>query len=80
MGYSEYFHSTDGRGYQFLAEQVKQLDAINPQVASRLITPLIQFKGFDKERQALMKSELVTLRKEANLSKDLIEKLDAAIV
>jgi len=75
----KYFHCIRGRGYQFLANQVALLNDINPQVASRLITPLIQFKGFDKQRQQLMRGELERLSKLANLSKDLKEKLDAAL-
>ena len=75
----KYFHCITGRGYQFLAKQVALLNTINPQVASRLITPLIQFKGLDKRHQTLMKKELVKLRSLENLSKDLAEKLDAAI-
>ena len=75
----KYFHCITGRGYQFLAKQVALLNTINPQVASRLINPLIQFKGLDKRHQALMKAELVKLRSLENLSIDLTEKLDAAI-
>jgi aminopeptidase N len=75
----KYFHCISGRGYQFLSKQITLLNTINPQVASRLITPLIQYKGVNKPRQALMKAELVKLRSLENLSKDLAEKLDAAI-
>ena len=74
-----HFHCISGRGYQFLAKQIAMLNVINPQVASRLITPLIQFKGLDKTRQQLIKTELVELRALDNLSKDLVEKLDAAL-
>lgn len=75
----KYFHCLSGKGYQFLTEQIIQLNEINPQVASRLITPLIQFKGFDQARQKLMKAELNKLVILPNLSKDLKEKLDAAL-
>jgi aminopeptidase N len=75
----KYFHCASGRGYQFLSEQVARLNALNPQVASRLITPLIQFKGFEPNRQQLMKAQLHSLRKLPDLSKDLLEKLDAAL-
>jgi aminopeptidase N len=74
-----HFHSACGRGYQFLAEQISLLNEINPQVASRLITPLIQFKGLDKARQAQIKVILTALHNLDNLSKDLKEKLDAAL-
>lgn len=73
------FHCRSGRGYQFLSKYISKLNEINPQVASRLITPLIQYDNFDLERQQLMKNELIELSKIANLSKDLSEKLDAAL-
>jgi aminopeptidase N len=74
-----YFHCQSGEGYQFLAEQIALLNEINPQVASRLITPLIQFRSFDLSRQELMRAELEKLTTLKNLSKDLKEKLDAAL-
>lgn len=74
-----HFHSLTGDGYKFLANQIALLDDINPQVASRLITPLIQYKGFDKVRQKLMRTELEKLSLLPTLSKDLKEKLDAAL-
>ncbi len=74
-----YFHCASGRGYQFLIEQLILLNDINPQVASRLITPLIQFKSFDKARQTMIKIKLEQLTKQVSLSKDLQEKLDAAL-
>ncbi|WDD96991.1 aminopeptidase N [Thalassomonas actiniarum] len=75
----QYFHCQSGRGYQFLAEQIKRLNEINPQVASRLITPLIQYKEYDLSRQQLMLEQLKVLRALPQLSKDLLEKLDAAL-
>ena len=74
-----FFHCDTGKGYQFLSEQLTKLDKINPQVASRLVTPLIQFKEFEPKRQQLMKAELVKLSQLENLSKDLKEKLNAAL-
>jgi aminopeptidase N len=74
-----YFHCNKGRGYKFLADQIILLNKINPQVASRLITPLIQFKEFDSPRQKLMISELERIKLTPGLARDLIEKLDAAL-
>ena len=74
-----YFHCASGRGYQFLIDQLIKLNDINPQVASRLITPLIQFKSFDQDRQIMIKAKLEQLVKQEELSKDLKEKLDAAL-
>ena len=79
MNNPKYFHCNTGRGYQFLASQIAKLNEINPQVASRLITPLIQYKSFNPTHQKLMKAELITLQKLPNLSNDLKEKLDAAL-
>jgi aminopeptidase N len=75
----KYFHCLTGKGYQFLSKQIEKLNEINPQVASRLITPLIQYKGFDLSRQALMKAELEKISQLPKLSRDLQEKLDAAL-
>ncbi|XQW86660.1 aminopeptidase N [Thalassotalea piscium] len=74
-----YFHCETGKGYQFLADQICQLNDINPQVASRLITSLIQYQDFDEKRQNLMKQQLMRISSLASLSKDLKEKLDAAL-
>ena len=79
MSNPKYFHCKTGRGYKFLAEQIAKLNDINPQVASRLITPLIQFKRFAPEYQNLMKAELLNLQALPKLSNDLKEKLDAAL-
>ncbi|MGB1197498.1 MAG: aminopeptidase N [Thalassotalea sp.] len=76
---ARHFHCESGRGYQFLADQICLLNDINPQVASRLITVLIQFKDFDQYRQGLMKGELLRISALPTLSKDLKEKLDAAL-
>ncbi len=79
MNNPRYFHCESGRGYDFLLAQLHLLNDINPQVASRLITPLIQFKSFDKPRQKLIKAKLFELTEQVTLSKDLKEKLDAAL-
>jgi len=76
---ARHFHCASGKGYRFLAKHIESLNIINPQVAARLITPLIQFKNFDLTRQQLMKAELIKLSQLTNLSKDLQEKLDAAL-
>ena len=79
MNNPKYFHSTSGKGYTFLADNIAELNIINPQVASRLITPLIQFNSFAQPHKQLMKAQLVRLQTLPNLSNDLKEKLDAAL-
>ncbi|WP_415911402.1 aminopeptidase N [Neptuniibacter sp. QD37_11] len=67
------FHAKDGSGYQFLADRIIELNAQNPQVASRMVTPLSRWKKYDKVRQALMFKELERIRDSGNLSKDVFE-------
>ncbi|QUM89390.1 aminopeptidase N [Moritella sp. 36] len=73
------FHAIDGSGYVFLTDILCQLNSSNPQIASRLITPLIEFKKFDQTRQALMKAQLIRLSKLGGLATDLFEKIDRAL-
>ena len=68
-----HFHAADGSGYDFLTEQVIQLDAKNPQVAARLLSVLSRWKRYDAPRQALMKAALEKIIATKNLSKDAFE-------
>lgn len=73
------FHRLDGKGYQFVTDILIKLNRVNPQVAARVITPLIQFKKFDESRQHLMKASLQQLLDLPDLSKDLFEKVSKAL-
>ena len=73
------FHADNGSGYQFLTDYLIELDTTNPQVASRLVTPLTQWQHYNAERQALMKRQLSRLLDNKNLSKDLYEKVSKAL-
>ncbi|MGM0442932.1 MAG: aminopeptidase N C-terminal domain-containing protein, partial [Fibrobacterota bacterium] len=73
------FHEADGAGYRFLREQIEILNSENPQVASRLIDPLLQFSRYDDHRRRLMLGELQTLHARKDLSKDLYEKVEKAV-
>ncbi len=67
------FHATDGQGYAFLAEQVLNLDGLNPQVAARLLTPLTRWRRHDTVRQALMRTALERILAAPALSPDVYE-------
>ncbi len=67
------FHRIDGSGYRFLADQVLTLDALNPQIASRLLRTITRWRRYDPIRQALMKSELERILSTSPLSKDVFE-------
>jgi aminopeptidase N len=67
------FHQADGSGYRFLADQVITLNALNPQIASRLLGPLTRWGKYDDARQALMKAELERILASGELSSDVFE-------
>ena len=69
----EQFHALDGSGYSWLADKIKQLNAINPQVAARLVSPLTQWQRFAPTYGKLMKEQLKAIQAVANLSNDLAE-------
>ncbi|WP_439328409.1 aminopeptidase N [Lonepinella sp. BR2357] len=73
------FHAVDGSGYRFLTEILLRLNQSNPQVAARLIEPLVRFRRYDSQRQQLMKRALQRLFEVENLSRDLFEKIEKAL-
>ncbi len=73
------FHDKSGAGYRFAGEILRELNSSNPQVASRLIDPLLKFRKYDEERQVLIRKELEQLKAMDNLAKDLFEKVSKAL-
>ncbi|ORM81101.1 aminopeptidase N [Pantoea deleyi] len=73
------FHARDGSGYKFLVEMLTDLNSRNPQVAARMVEPLIRLKRYDEERQALMRQALEQLLALDKLSGDLYEKISRAL-
>ncbi|MFS0827795.1 aminopeptidase N [Pseudomonas phoenicis] len=67
------FHAADGSGYRFLADLVIELNALNPQIASRQLAPLTRWRKYDAARQALMKGELQRILDSGALSSDVYE-------
>lgn len=67
------FHALDGQAYAFLAEQVQVLDALNPQIASRLVEPLTHWQRFSEPHSTLMKQQLQQLLDNNQLSNDSYE-------
>jgi len=67
------FHNLSGQGYQFLADIVIKLNKTNPQIAARLLLPLIQWKNYDANRQLMMKVQLQRISETPDLAKDLYE-------
>ena len=67
------FHNLSGQGYQFLADIVISLNKTNPQIAARLLLPLIQWKKYDANRQLMMKVQLQRVSETPDLAKDVFE-------
>lgn len=67
------FHRADGAGYRFLADQVITLNALNPQIASRLLGPLTRWRKYAPARQAQMRGELERILASGELSSDVYE-------
>lgn len=72
-------HRADGKSYIWLREAIARLNDSNPQVASRLLSSLLQWRRFDPTRQAQLKVELEALRKLPGLANDLYEKVEQSL-
>ncbi|GAB3459978.1 aminopeptidase N [Massilia terrae] len=73
------FHVPDGSGYQFWAEQVIALDALNPQVASRLARAMDRWRRYAPVLQAHMKKALQQVNGQKKLSNDVREVISKAL-
>ena len=67
------FHASDGSGYEFLADQILEIDKFNPQVAARMVPPLGRWRRFDAARQTLMKTQLERIAGMTQISRDVAE-------
>ncbi|MCW9047097.1 MAG: aminopeptidase N [Gammaproteobacteria bacterium] len=67
------FHHLSGQGYEFLADIVIKLNKTNPQIAARLLLPLIQWKNYAANRQLMMKAQLQRISETPDLAKDVFE-------
>lgn len=73
------FHLEDGSAYQFLAEQIIAIDQLNPQIASRLLTPLTQWKQYNEHYAELMRHALLAVKQSQALSADVKEVLEKSL-
>ncbi len=67
------FHGSDGGGYALLADAVLTVEALNPQLAARLLVPLGRWRRQDAGRQALMKAALERILAVEGLSPNVYE-------
>jgi aminopeptidase N len=73
------FHREDGKGYEFVADTILELDAINHQVAARLTGCFNLWKRYDDKRQAQMKSCLERIAAAEGLSRNVYEIVTRAL-
>jgi len=73
------FHDVSGFGYELLEEYIEIIDAMNPQIASRLCVPLTRWKRYNETRQQLMKSALQRLVSLPDLSNDVSELVEKSL-
>jgi aminopeptidase N len=73
------FHNRDGSGYQFMADVVIEMNAVNPKTAAALAKKFTQFKRYDEERQKLMIGEMERIMETPQLAAGIKEILGKAL-
>ncbi len=67
-------------GYAFLAEQIRAIDARNPQVASRLARCFDRWKKFDADHQHHARLALISIREHPGLSRNVSEVVQRSLL
>ncbi|WP_374338380.1 aminopeptidase N [Methyloversatilis sp.] len=74
-----HFHAADGSGYAYAAGVIRELDPLNPQVASRIARTFDRWRRFDDGRQAHALRALESIRALPGLSADVAEVVGRAL-
>ncbi|VAW42570.1 Membrane alanine aminopeptidase N, partial [hydrothermal vent metagenome] len=74
------FNQGSGKGYKFVADQVITLNTTNPQMASRIVSAFNSWKTFNKPRQKLMQQQLQRILDIDNISPDVFEIVNKALI
>jgi aminopeptidase N len=74
-----HFHAADGSGYALAADVISELQAINPQVASRIARSFDRWRQFDAGRQAHARAALERIAAIEGLPKDVAEVVGNAL-
>ncbi|HSH72324.1 MAG TPA: aminopeptidase N [Methylophilaceae bacterium] len=67
------FHDPSGQGYAIIRDAIIELNAINPQIASRQVSPFREWKRYTPLLQVQMKAALQSILDSGNLSSDVFE-------
>ncbi|GMQ96427.1 MAG: aminopeptidase N [Gammaproteobacteria bacterium] len=68
-----FFHAENGSGYDFLRDQLRTLNTLNPQMASRLVSVFAQWRRYAEPWQSGMRDQLEQLNQQSDLSRDVYE-------
>ncbi len=69
----KYFHAKDGSGYKFVCDKVLEIDKVNPQISSALISAFKIYKKMNQINQNVMRIELECVVSTQSLSKNCFE-------
>jgi aminopeptidase N len=64
------FNRADGAGYDFLADKVLEIDALNPQVAARILAAFRSYRSLEPKRKSRAKTALKRVASASKLSRD----------
>ena len=73
MGNNSQFHREDGKGYDYVAKKVFEVDELNPQIAARLVSAFNLYPKLNTSLKEKMKVSLEYLASKPNLSKNVSE-------
>lgn len=73
------FHAANGKGYEFAADQIIQLDPTNAQIAARMARCFDRWRKFDGVRQQHAERALTRIIDLPGLSKDTLEVVSRAL-
>jgi aminopeptidase N len=74
-----HFHAADGSGYRLAADVILELQAMNPQVASRIARAFDRWRQYDDERQGHARAALERIQSCAGLARDVAEVVGNAL-
>jgi len=67
------FHALSGAAYTFVTDFILELDPLNSQLSSRLVSVYTNWRKYDGQRQSLLKHQLEKIANTPNLSKNVYE-------
>ncbi len=76
---ARHFHAADGSGYRLAADVILSLQAMNPQVASRLARAFDRWRQFDARRQSHARAALERIAACVGLAKEVAEVVGNAL-